>query len=97
MAARRSWLDESTQEPLIDQYAQQLTSFLEAMADGRVDAAEVQRQEDNLVALMKEIEPQLDDEMHEKITRLLCELTAYNLMQTLHSLHEARPAAKLIL
>ncbi len=95
MAKRKSWLDEKTQEPIIDQYAQQLSAFLDAMADGRVDAAEVQRQEDSLVALMKDVEPQLDDATHDKVTRLLCELTAYNLMQFLNSIHEARPATKL--
>ena len=40
--------------------------------------------------LMKEIEPQLDDAMHEQVTELLCELSAYNVMQMLHSLYEAR-------
>ncbi len=95
MTTRKSWLDDKTQEPLIDEYAQQLSSFVDAMADGRVDAGEVQRQEERLVSLMKEIEPQLDDAMHEKVTRLLCELSAYNLMQFLHSIHEARPATRL--
>jgi hypothetical protein len=95
MAKRKSWLDDKTNEPLIDEYAQQLTSFIDAMADGRVDASEVQKQEDHLVALMKEIEPQLDDATHEKVTRLLCELSAYNMMQFLHEIHQARPQTKL--
>jgi hypothetical protein len=95
MATRKSWLDDKTQEPLIDEYAQQLGSFVDAMADGRVDASEVQKQEERLTTLMKEIEPQLDDATHEKVTRLLCELSAYNLMQFLHSLHESRPPTKL--
>ena len=43
------------------------------------------------MALMKEVEPELDDALHAKVTRLLCELTAYNVMQTLHSLQSARP------
>lgn len=95
MAKRKSWLDDKTQEPLIDQYAQKLSSFIDALADGRIDAAEVERQEERLVALMKEVEPSLDDATHDKVTRLMCELSAYNLMQFLHSLHEARPATKL--
>ena len=95
MAQRKSWLDEKTNEPLIDEYAQQLGAFVDAMADGRVDAAEVEAQEKRLTNLMKEIEPQLDDATHEKVTRLLCELSAYNLMQFLHSIHESRPATKL--
>ncbi len=35
--ARKSWLDESAQTTLIDDYARELGSFVEAMADGVVD------------------------------------------------------------
>ena len=90
-SARSSWLDDTLQAPLIEQYARQLDSFLETMADGRVDTSEIQAQEARLVALMREVEPQLDDALHEKVTRLLCELTAYDLMQMLHAMQEARP------
>src|SRR5262249_32365345 len=89
-----SRFDEATHAPLIEQSARELDSFIETMADGRVDAAELQAQESRLVALMQEIEPQLDDALHEKITRLLCEMTAYNLMQMLHAMHQARPKTK---
>jgi hypothetical protein len=89
--ARSSWLDDTLQAPLIEQYARQLDSFLETMADGRVDTSEIQAQEARLVALMREVEPQLDDALHEKVTRLLCELTAYDLMQMLHAMQGARP------
>jgi len=41
--------------------------------------------------LMKEVEPKLDDALHASVTRLLCELTAYNIMHTLSSLENARP------
>ena len=40
-------------------------------------------QEKRLTSLMKEIEPTLSDVQHPLVTRLLCELTAYNVMQTL--------------
>jgi hypothetical protein len=43
------------------------------------------------VDLMKEVEPLLDNALHEKVTRLLCELTAYDLMQTLNLM---RPPAR---
>ena len=61
------------------------------MADGVVDTAEVKAQEKRLVALMKKVEPKLNDELHEKVTELLCELTAYDLMQVLHAMHAKRP------
>ena len=51
--SRTHWLDEKTDTPLIDEYVQKLGSFLEAMADGRIDASELKTQEDRVVALMK--------------------------------------------
>ena len=37
---------------------------------------------------MKTVEPELDDKLHEQVTHLLCELSAYNIMHTLHQLME---------
>jgi hypothetical protein len=88
---RQSWLDDTTQTPLIDNYLQKLSTFVDAMADGRVDDAELQDQEKRLVTLMKEVEPALNDSQHAQVTKLLCELTAYNIMQTLNSLQTSRP------
>ena len=89
--ARQSWPDEKTQTAVIDDYARQLGSFIDALADGRIDASELASQEGRLVAAMKEVEPQLDDELHGKVTQMLCELSVYNIMQMLHEVHEARP------
>jgi hypothetical protein len=90
---RVKWLDDKSGAPLIEKYARQLGSFMEAVADGHVEDSEVKDQEERLVQLMKEIEPKLDDTLHAKVTSLLCELTAYDLMQVLNSLHKARPKA----
>ena len=89
--ARLSWIDSAGETTLIDEYAQKSGSFIEAMADGTVDQSEVQAQEAKLVALMKTIEPKLDDDQHAEITELLCELSAYNLMQMLQMIHSSRP------
>jgi hypothetical protein len=91
---RTHWLDEKTETPLIDEYVQKLGSFLEAMADGKIDASELKTQEDRVAALMKTIEPELNDELHEQVTHLLCELSAYNIMHTIHQLVETRPKTK---
>lgn len=88
---RLSWLDAKAQIPVIDRYARQLGTFIDAMADGIVDTVEVKAQEKRLVALMKQIEPKLNDELHQQVTELLCELTAYDLMQTLCAMHDRRP------
>lgn len=92
---RQSWFNEATQTPLIDEYTQQMATFIQAMADGRVDQGELTGQEKRLVELMKKVEPKLDDALHADVTRLLCELTAYNVMQALASMQDARPKTQL--
>jgi hypothetical protein len=87
---RSDWLDEETQEVKIDDYAKQLTSFIDALADGRVDDAELEAQEKRVAETMKEVEPHLDDELHAKVTKLLCELSALNIMQLMHTMDQAR-------
>lgn len=90
-AQRVHWFDDKSNTPLIEQYARKLTSFLDVLADGKVDAGEIKAQETRVYELMKEIEPRLDDALHAKVTQLLCELTAYDLMQTLHQMQQTRP------
>jgi hypothetical protein len=89
---RTPWLDEQ-ETPLLDAYARRLESFVQTMADGRVEESELISQEARLTEIMREVEPLLDDTLHEKVTRLLCELTAYDLMQLIHVMQEARPRA----
>jgi hypothetical protein len=93
-STRTHWLDEKTETPVIDQYVQRLGSFMDAMADGRIDADELKAQEGRVAALMKSVEPELDDKLHEQVTHLLCELSAYNIMQTLHKLMENQPKTR---
>jgi len=91
--ARKSWLDDKGETTLIDGYAQQSSDFIQAMADGSIDDKEVEQQEAKLVALMKKVEPNLSDEQHAEITELLCEMSAFNVMQMLNVIHKSRPAS----
>jgi hypothetical protein len=93
-ARRTSWLDPKSNTPLIDDYAREMQSFLGAMADGVIEKAELEKQEKKLVSLMKKIEPQLDDELHEQVTQLLCEISVYDAMQMLVELQESRPQSR---
>ena len=86
-----AWFDGAKHTSLIAEKAQRTESFLAAMADGRIDPAEVAAQENRLVALMAEIEPQLSPALHAKVTDLLCELTVYDFMQAMVSLEKSRP------
>ena len=90
MPARASWLDETTNTPLIDDYAREMTTFVEAMADGNITDKELKTQEQRLVALLKEVEPTLNDDQHAAVTRLLCEVSAYSFMQVLREMVKQR-------
>jgi hypothetical protein len=89
-APRTPWFDAGNQKPLINEYAQRLQPFLDAMADGQIDDAELNAQERRLIAAMRDVEPHLRGDVHDKVTRLLCEMAAYDLMQTLHTMQQAR-------
>jgi hypothetical protein len=91
---RTPWLDEATETPLIGEHASRLAGFMEAMADGKIETHELQAQEARLIDVMKRVEPELSDKLHADVTRLLCELTAYNIMHTLHELAGARQKTK---
>ncbi len=93
-ARRQNWFDAKTSKPLIDEYARTLESFVTTMADGKVEPKELDAQEKRLVKLMKEVEPLLPDDVHEKVTRLLCELTAYDIMQLVFAMDAAKPKTK---
>lgn len=94
MPTKTTWFDENSNASLIADQAQRLDSFLKAMADGKVTDDEVKSQEERVVKLMKEIEPKLDPELHDRVTQLLCELTAYDIMQSLNMMQSARPMSK---
>ena len=87
---RASWLDPASDTSLIDDYARKMESYAKAMADGRIEQKEIAEQEKRLTALMKKIEPQLDDDLHEQVTQLLCETTVFDTMQFLHTMQESR-------
>jgi hypothetical protein len=84
--ARVSWFDDRTEVPTLHERVEKLESFTAAMADGVVDRKELDAQEQRLTAAMKALEPRLSDELHGEVTRVMIELTAYNIMRLLHEL-----------
>ena len=88
--ARTSWFDEKAEHPLVTEQVNKLESFTDAMADGIVDKEELQAQEQRLTAAMKALEPALDDGLHGQVTKVLVELSAYNIMRLLHELQAQR-------
>jgi hypothetical protein len=88
--ARTSWFDDNAQHPVVHQRVDDLESFTTALADGIVETRELAQQEQRLVAAMKRVEADLSDELHTKVTDVLVELTAYNVMRLLHDLQVER-------
>jgi hypothetical protein len=93
-AGKTPWFDDQSDSELLTEYARKLDSFLDVVADGKVDTKELEAQEKRVVALMQEVEPLLSPEAHEKVTHLLCEVTAYDLMNAMHLAGKARPRSK---
>jgi hypothetical protein len=89
--ARTSWFDDNATHPVIQEKVTKLESFTTAMADGIVSTAELTDQEARLVKAMKALEPDLSDDLHAKVTTVLVELTAYDVMRLLHELQAERP------
>lgn len=89
---RKSWIDPDTKEPLIDDYAKQLEGFVRAFEDGVITDKEISDQEARLVEVMQDVEAVLDDASHAKVTKLLCELNAYDIMQFTYEMQQARAA-----
>ena len=87
---RTSWFDERAEHPVIQEQVAALESFTTAMADGAIAKDELQTQEQRLVAAMKRLEPDLSDEQHAKVTAVLVELSAYNIMRLLNELQAER-------
>ena len=88
--ARIDWFDEATKVPVIDEQVSKLEGFVEAMADGVIDNKELEKQTSSVVAAMRAVEGELNDAQHNKVTRLLVELSAYNIMRLLHELQQTR-------
>jgi hypothetical protein len=87
---RVDWFDEKTHVPVIDEQVNKLSTFVDAMADGVIDKSELHKQQESVFEAMKAVESELNDHQHAKVTRLLVELSAYNIMRLLNELHQTR-------
>jgi len=88
--ARASWFDDKAEHPVIQERLMKLDSFTSALEDGVVTKQELNGQEQRLAAAMKNVEGELSDDLHSKVTTMLIEMTAYNVMRLLHELQVER-------
>lgn len=90
--ARRSWFETLTGEGDRRSAApkhgspfsgsiERLESWQRAIEDGVIEPHEVAQQKDRVVALLRELEPMLDDAQHEQVTRVLEE---WAVLQAMH-------------
>jgi hypothetical protein len=87
--ARANWIDDDN-HPDLDAHVGQLEHFASAIADGKVDEAELATQVENLKAAMRAVESSLSDDQHAKVTKLLAEVAAYTVMQMMHDMAQAK-------
>ncbi len=87
---RTSWFDDKAEHPMIQEQMAKLETFTSALEDGVVSKQELRGQESRLVAAMKTLEAGLSDDLHAKVTTVLVELSAYNVMRLLHELQAER-------
>lgn len=76
---RRAWFDPETSAPF-NGSVERLESWQAAIEDGVIEPHEVEAQQSRVVALLRELEPMLDDRQHEQVTRVLEELTVLQAM-----------------
>ena len=88
--AKQSWFDDKTGTEQIQDRVRKLETFTNALADGVITSQELGGQERRLVEAMKAAESALNDDQHTKVTTMLVELTAYNIMRLLHELQAER-------
>jgi hypothetical protein len=89
-AERVRWHD--GERPVIEEQIHRLAGYLDALGDGVVDERELFQQARRAVAAMQALEPELDDALHARVTAVLLELTAYNVMRILRVLEQRRSA-----
>jgi hypothetical protein len=77
---RQSWFDENNRAAF-DRHIQQMTGWQQAMADGRVDASEMEAQARRVADALRALEPTLNDEQHARVTEVLSEIAVLHAMQ----------------
>jgi hypothetical protein len=87
---RIDWLDEDTNAPSLEERALKLKHFMDSMADGVIDQEELTTQSEAVASAMRAVQDDLTDEQHAKVTDILVEMTAFNIMKTLHELAVSR-------
>jgi hypothetical protein len=80
-SSRISWFDQEKGPLHLSEYFQRMDSWQQAIADNRITAEEIRDQASRVIALLKEVEPLVNDEEHQVITETLYEMAVLQAMQ----------------
>jgi hypothetical protein len=81
----RPWFDETTGILKLDEYVQEMPSFLKVLADGIVTDAELDDHARRVVALLRQLDARLPPDLQVLATETLCELAVLYALQRRHS------------
>lgn len=87
----QSWFDQKTGFLQLDELAQGQPSFRKILEDGIITPEELREQSSQVLALMQELDKQLDEQQHELVTRLLSELAVLFAASQYHEIQQLKP------
>jgi hypothetical protein len=81
----RPWFDEATGILKLDEYVQDMPSFLKVLEDGIVTDDELDRHAHRVLGLLQQLDERLPPDLRDLATETLCELAVLYALQRRHS------------
>jgi len=82
--ARDPWFDGQGIDLLRDDFIEEHPRWQRYIADGQITAAEILEQENCIIDMLKKLEPSLNDQQHEALTKVLLEYEVLINMALVH-------------
>ncbi len=79
---RTGWFTNDNENHLFQESVERMESWQRAIADGVITQEELQEHLECTSALLRRLEPQLNDELHALVTEILLEMAVLNAMQS---------------
>ena len=86
---RKSWFDPESNEAMFSKYLEQMESWQNALADGKVQPEELQAQAGKVSEMLRVLEPKLSDELHQEVSQVMYEWSVLQAMDRLLELAES--------
>jgi hypothetical protein len=80
-SSRISWFDQEKGPLYLSEYFQRMDSWQQAIADNKITPEEIRDQASRVIALLKEVEPLVNETEHQVITETLYEMAVLQAMQ----------------